>query len=79
MSNYQLITKETPFSPSREFLGYSEKWISDLNPKGIRICFRNKDGSITSARWDEEESIYNEDMETAPTHFMFIPKFTHNG
>jgi hypothetical protein len=53
------------------FIGFSQCWIHpDFNPDGIRECFVNGDGGITSAYWNNCADEYCTDTNSRPTHFL---------
>lgn len=59
-----------------EVIGFNPEWIDeDFNPEGTRVCFKADSGEKgwCSAKWNNCHDCYDEDYNTAPTHYMVIP------
>lgn len=68
------VTKQLPKPEDFEVTGYSKEWIhEDYNPRGIRSCFINGDGTDwVSAKWCNSQDYWHGDDESAPTHWKYI-------
>ena len=63
---------------NQEVIGYNKKWIDpDYNPNGTRACFTTDNATYgwQSAKFCTCNDGFINDMRSAPTHYMLIPKF----
>lgn len=65
MNNYNELLPEEGVS----VIAKSEKWVDELNPKGIRIGFRQDDIFI-SAYYDNYQDCFETDESTLPDEWL---------
>lgn len=60
-----------------DVLGYNEKWITDQNPSGIRVCFLMQSTSFSDkqfivCKWHKKIDDWRSDF-NQPTHWRMMP------